>query len=72
MAAIMGGLTYFVLRKYAQNIQLASLLSMLLVFIIRMLSNFGEIEKIYSKGLTKYLAIFGGYNYEKKFYQFAS
>ena len=38
MAAIMGGITYFVLRKYAQNIQLASILSMLLVFVIRMLA----------------------------------
>ena len=38
MVAIMGGLTYFVLRKYAQNIQLASLLSVLLVFVIRMLA----------------------------------
>ncbi|MBQ4515493.1 MAG: trimeric intracellular cation channel family protein [Clostridia bacterium] len=38
MAAIMGGITYFVLRKYTQNIQLASLLSMLLVFAIRMLA----------------------------------
>ena len=38
MAAIMGGITYFVLRKYTQNIQLASLLSMLLVFTIRMLA----------------------------------
>ena len=38
MAAIMGGITYFVLRKYAQNIQLASILSMLLIFAIRMLA----------------------------------
>ena len=38
MAAIMGGIIYFVLRKYAQNIQLASLLSMLLMFVIRMLA----------------------------------
>ncbi|MBR5157499.1 MAG: trimeric intracellular cation channel family protein [Clostridia bacterium] len=38
MAAIMGGVLYFVLRKYTQNIQLASLLSMLLVFVIRMLA----------------------------------
>ena len=38
MAAIMGGITYFILRKYAQNIQLASLLSMLLIFVIRMLA----------------------------------
>lgn len=38
IAAIMGGITYFVLRKYAQNIQLASLLSMLLIFVIRMLA----------------------------------
>lgn len=38
VAAIMGGITYFVLRKYAQNIQLASLFSMLLIFVIRMLA----------------------------------
>ena len=38
MAAIMGGITYFVLRKYYQNIQLASLLSMFMVFVIRMLA----------------------------------
>ncbi len=38
IAAIMGAITYFVLRKYAQNIQLASLLSMLLIFVIRMLA----------------------------------
>ena len=38
IAAIVGGITYFVLRKYAQNIQLASLLSMLLIFVIRMLA----------------------------------
>ena len=38
MAAIMGGITYFLLRKYGQNIELASLISMLLVFAIRMLA----------------------------------
>ena len=38
VAAIVGGITYFVLRKYTQNIQLASLSSMLLIFIIRMLA----------------------------------
>lgn len=38
MAAIMGSITYFVLRKYAHNIQLASFLSVLLVFVIRMLA----------------------------------
>jgi uncharacterized membrane protein YeiH len=38
IAAIVGGITYFVLRKYTQDIQLASLLSMLLVFLIRMLA----------------------------------
>ena len=38
IAAIVGGITYFVLRKYTQNVQLASLLSMLLIFLIRMLA----------------------------------
>lgn len=38
MAAIMGGITYFLLRKYSQNIELASLLSMILIFAIRMLA----------------------------------
>ncbi len=38
LAAILGGITYFVLRKYAQNIQLASLASMVLIFVIRMLA----------------------------------
>ena len=38
VAAIVGGITYFVLRKYTQNIELASLLSMLLIFAIRMLA----------------------------------
>lgn len=38
MAVIMGGITYFILRKYAQSIQLASLVSVLLVFVIRMLA----------------------------------
>ncbi|MBQ4145115.1 MAG: TRIC cation channel family protein, partial [Clostridia bacterium] len=38
IAAIIGAVIYFVLRKYTQNIQLASLLSMLIIFIIRMLA----------------------------------
>ena len=38
MAAILGGILYYVLRHYTQNIQLASLLSLLLVFAIRMLA----------------------------------
>ena len=38
VAAIMGGITYFLLRKYSQNIGLASLLSMILIFVIRMLA----------------------------------
>lgn len=38
VAAIVGGITYFVLRKYTQNIELSSLFSMLLVFMIRMLA----------------------------------
>jgi len=38
IAAIIGGITYFALRKYADSIQLASLVSMLLIFIIRMLA----------------------------------
>lgn len=38
LAAILGAITYFVLRKYIQTIQLASIASMLLVFTIRMLA----------------------------------
>ena len=38
IAAIIGGIAYFVLRKYSQNIQLASVLSMILIFAIRMLA----------------------------------
>lgn len=38
IAAIIGAITYFVLRKYIQNVQLASVASMLLVFTIRMLA----------------------------------
>ena len=38
VAAIIGGITYFVLKKYTQNIQVASLASMLLIFTIRMLA----------------------------------
>ena len=38
VAAIIGSVIYFLLRKYTQNIELASLVSMLLVFIIRMLA----------------------------------
>lgn len=38
IAAIIGGVVYFVLRHYTQNIQVASLLSMLLIFTIRMLA----------------------------------
>ena len=38
IAAIMGGITYYLLRKYTQNIQSASVLSMVLVFVIRMLA----------------------------------
>lgn len=38
MAAVIGSATYFILRTYARGIQLASLLSMLLVFIIRMMA----------------------------------
>ncbi len=38
VAAIVGGITYFVLRKFTQNIQMASLVSMLLIFTIRMLA----------------------------------
>ena len=38
VATIIGGITYFVLREYAHNINLASLLSMLLIFTIRMLA----------------------------------
>lgn len=38
IAAIVGGITYFILRSYTQNIQIPSLVSMLLIFIIRMLA----------------------------------
>lgn len=38
IAAILGAITYFVLRKYIQNVQLASIASMALVFTIRMLA----------------------------------
>ncbi|MBO7208286.1 MAG: trimeric intracellular cation channel family protein [Clostridia bacterium] len=38
VASIIGAITYFVLRIYTENIQLASLLSMILVFVIRMLA----------------------------------
>jgi len=38
LAAILGAITYFVLRKYIQNVQLASIASMVLVFAIRMLA----------------------------------
>ncbi len=38
VAAMLGGIAYFVFRTYMQNIQLASLVSMLLVFAIRMLA----------------------------------
>jgi len=38
IAAIMGSITYFLLRKYMQNVQLASIVSMVLVFSIRMLA----------------------------------
>ena len=38
IAAIFGGCVYFVLRTYALNIELASLLSMVVIFAIRMLA----------------------------------
>ncbi len=38
LAAIIGGVIYFILRNYTLNIQLTSLVSMLLVFGIRMLA----------------------------------
>ena len=38
IAAIIGGITYFILRSYTKNIQIASLTSMLLIFVIRMLA----------------------------------
>lgn len=38
VAAIIGGITYFLLRKYTMDVQLASLLSVLLIFTIRMLA----------------------------------
>lgn len=38
IAAILGAITYFILRRYLQNVQLASIVSMVLVFAIRMLA----------------------------------
>lgn len=38
LAAILGAIMYFVLRTYIQNVQFASIISMLLVFVIRMLA----------------------------------
>ena len=38
IAAILGAITYFILRKHIQNVQLASIASMVLVFAIRMLA----------------------------------
>ena len=38
LAAILGAIMYFVLRKYLQNVQLASVISMLLIFVVRMLA----------------------------------
>ena len=38
VAAIIGGILYFILRSYTKNVQLASLLSVILVFVIRMLA----------------------------------
>lgn len=38
IAAIMGGITYYLLRKYTPNIQSASVISMVLVFAVRMLA----------------------------------
>ncbi len=38
VAAIIGGILYFVLRKYTENIELASIFSMALIFAIRMLA----------------------------------
>ena len=38
IAAILGAVTYFLLRKYTHAMQLASVVSMLLVFMIRMLA----------------------------------
>ena len=38
IAAILGAVTYFVLRKYFYNVQLASVVSLVLVFAIRMLA----------------------------------
>ncbi|MBQ9598901.1 MAG: TRIC cation channel family protein [Clostridia bacterium] len=36
LAAIVGSILYYILKKYTQNIQLVSVLSMLLIFSIRM------------------------------------
>ena len=36
MAAILGSITYFIIRKYFQDVQMASIVSMCLVFAIRM------------------------------------
>ncbi len=38
MAAIIGGILYYILRKYTQNVNLSSVLSMMLIFAIRMLA----------------------------------
>ncbi len=38
MAAILGSITYFIIRKYFQDVQMASIVSMCLVFAIRMLA----------------------------------
>ncbi len=38
VAAIIGGVLYFILRSYTKNVQLASLLSVIFVFVIRMLA----------------------------------
>ena len=38
IAAMLGGITYFIIRKYFQDVQMASVASMCLVFAIRMLA----------------------------------
>ncbi len=38
MAAIIGGILYYILRKYTQNVNLSSVLSMMSIFVIRMLA----------------------------------
>ncbi len=38
MAAIIGGILYYILRKYTHNVNLSSVLSMMLIFAIRMLA----------------------------------